>query len=79
MGNYLKDFSAVLAKKSVPEKKISSLLSNGGIFINFLTTDSNESIWYPYSKVTRATLIFTLINVNEITVKIYYASVTVAK
>jgi hypothetical protein len=79
MGKYLKDFFAVLAKKSVPEKKISSLLSNGGIFIIFLTTDSNESIWYPYRKVTRATLIFTLINVNEIFVKIYYTSVTVAK
>ncbi len=54
VANYFRDFSALFAKKFCSRgKNIHNLLSNVGIFIVFVTTVSNERIWYRYSNGKR--------------------------
>jgi hypothetical protein len=77
-----------LGKKLAAGKKIRNLWSKCEKFIVFVKTVSNERIWYRYSIVTRATLVFTgnevigtifscLCNGSDGAEKIFYASVMV--
>ena len=56
----LKIFEEFLPKNSAAGKKVRNLLSNGGIFIELVSTDGNERIWYRYSNITRAAQRFTV-------------------
>ncbi len=62
---YLPDFSAVMVKKFDLKKK--KLPVTAEFLYLFVANFSNQRDWYRYSIVTRAKLLFTGSNGNEIT------------